>query len=746
MRRSAGPRLLAWAAAVALLLTAGLWRIDLSYDLGLFLPAPRDTAQTLLVERLGEAPGSRFVLIAVPDDLPRVRTLVDRLGATPGVARVLSDLAPTPARPPGPLWSHRYLLADTDWRTTALRSALEARLSELGLGADADYEALVARDPTLASLALLEALAPGSDRPWTTADGHRVLVAETEAPAFDIGGQATALAGIRAATGSVFPDEAALLSGAGVFGVDLRDTIRREATWRSAWASAAIVVVLLLAYRRFTAVLLAALPLGAGLAAGLAAVALTYGSVHGITLAFGFTLLGVAIDYPLHFLSRARLEPAASALRATWPTLRLGALSTGLAYLALMTGGARGMAQLGLFSAAGIAAALATTRWVLPWLVTGRPGPTGRQSAPPPRLRFGVIALMVAAGGALAWAERDTPWWESDLAALSPVPAERLAREGRLREAIGAPNLRYQVALRDPDLDTVLAGSERVHRALERAVSTGLVTGFGDLTPLLQSASSQAARQAAIPAPESLEARLADATDGLPFDPEAFAGFVADAEISRAFTTLGPEDYAGTALEDALGQYLYRAPDGAWTVVATLRGEPDVRALETLLHDAAPDAALVDLRDASERLVADYRGRLLGVLGIVLVLIAALLTWGIRPGRAAWTLGSVLATVCLTAALLRTLTGPLDLYHLTGLLLAAGLGLDYALFLGKPDGRGARHAVFACMASTVAAFGVLAASAIPALHSLGSAVALGAGLAFFAAWGGTRGGSVSTSQ
>ena len=72
------------------------------------------------------------------------------------------------------------------------------------------------------------------------------------------------------------------------------------------WATAGMLLVLLLAYRRVGALILSALPLASAAVAGLAAVGALFGSVHGITLAFGFTLLGVAQDYPLHLLSHRR--------------------------------------------------------------------------------------------------------------------------------------------------------------------------------------------------------------------------------------------------------------------------------------------------------------------------------------------------------------------------------------------------------------------------------------------------------
>ena len=748
MRAESGSRLLAWVSVLGALLALAWPRFELSYDLGLFLPAPQTADQRVLVERLGEAPGARFMMLAVPDDPARVRDLVERLEDADAIEGVLSDLAPTPDRPPEPLWRYRYLLADMDWSAAGLRDALEQRLGELSLGSDPALEALVASDPGAVSLDILGRLTPASEQPWRTGDGRRVLVAVSRAPTFDLEGQASAVHAVNEALAATFDDPSqTTLSGAGVFGVALRDTIRTEATWRSLGASAAILIILLLAYRSFPALLLAALPLLAGLVSGFAAVALLFGSVHGITLAFGFTLLGVAIDYPLHYLSRVRVDTVVGALRSTWPTLRLSALSTGLAYLALMAGGAEGMAQLGLFSGVGVLAAAATTRWLLPALTpTSLAGPPSTQAPRAPRLRIMASLLVALLGLAVAWFSPAGPWWSSDLAALSPVPADRLAEEGRLREATGAPSLRYQVVLEDRDAEALQRRAEALDVALEDARRQGLIDGFRNLATLLPAPERQRQRQDDIPTASRLETNLATATAGLPFAPGAFGPFLEDAEASRQLPLLTPDSYADTPLEAALAQHLYRGDASRWVMLATLQGEPDVTGLRALLDERLPEARVVDLRSASDALVADYRQRTLSVLGGVLVVIAILLILRVRPTRAAWSLGVVLACVFCAAALLRWAVGPLDLYHLTGLLLVAGIGLDYGLFLGKPDRRGSLHAVSICAASTVAAFGILAASGIPALRSLGSAVALGSALCFVTAWWGSWPGKAGSGE
>ncbi len=543
---------------------------------------------------------------------------------------------------------------------------------------------------------------------------------------------------MQAAVAEVFPQDS-LLSGAGVFGVALREQIQAEALWRSIWATLAIATVLVLVYRRLDALVLAGLPLAAGVITGIAAVALAFGTMHGITLAFGFTLLGIAIDYPMHLLSRARRYPVAEAIHATWPTLRLSGLSTALAYGALMLGGAEGMMQLGLFSVAGVAGALLTTRYVLPDVIAEPASTDVRPPLPAPRLTFGAVAVVAVAAALLAWLGQGLPWWNSNLAALSPLPQEKLVLEGKLRAATGAPNIRYVVHSEAADLERALLAAESLHAVLASSAARGSIAGFSDVTALLPSTAVQQQRQARIPSRDALEASIDLAVDALPFAAAAFQPFVDDAMASKRLRPLLTDDYEGSPLAPLVGQHLYERDDGTWVALATLSGEPDVAALTAALNAGAPAATLIDLRDASEALVTDYRVRTLRVLGVVVLLVTVLLLSRVAPLRALWAITTVVAAALFSAALLRWATGPLNLYHLTGLLLVFGICLDYALFLGKPDGDTADHAVIACLLSTASTFAILGASSIPALGALGTSVAVGSVTGFGAAWLGSRG-------
>ena len=182
----------------------------------------------------------------------------------------------------------------------------------------------------------------------------------------------------------------------------------------------AIVGLMLLAFGGSLRTLFTAtLPVASGVLAGIAAVSLAFGNVHGITLGFGTTLIGEAVDYAIYYLIQARTVAGGAAgsgsqrwLGENWRTVRLGLLTSLCGFAALVFSGFPGLAQLGVFSIAGLTAAALTTRCVFPVLAPdGAPGMglrrhlghfTGAAAALLPRLRWLLVALTLAAAAALA--------------------------------------------------------------------------------------------------------------------------------------------------------------------------------------------------------------------------------------------------------------------------------------------------------------------------------------------------------
>src|SRR5690606_29268576 len=249
------------------------------------------------------------------------------------------------------------------------------------------------------------------------------------------------------------------MTGPGAFSVEIGGRTAREAQWIGTIDTIGLVLLLLLAYRSWRAPLLGVLPLATAGLAGLGAVALAFEAVHGITVAFGFTLIGVVQDYPIHFLSQQRpgIHPRDN-VRALWPALITGVVATCIAYLTFLFSGVDGLRQLSVFTITALAAAALATRYGLPALVDPAPRDLARsprlqalwqgiQRLPRPRWSL----LLVAAACVAVIAGARGPFWENDLSKLTPVPEEGMALDARLRQALGAPDVRYVAVLRGTD-------------------------------------------------------------------------------------------------------------------------------------------------------------------------------------------------------------------------------------------------------------------------------------------------------
>ncbi|HPF27009.1 MAG TPA: MMPL family transporter [Steroidobacteraceae bacterium] len=750
------------ACWLLVLLLVGLWiqrELTIGTDLRLFMPAASNAEERFLLQEIGESPGSRLLLIAIQgasvSRLAQLSTeLTDALTMAEASGQRLFPLVangdPERNAIPEHLLPYRYLLTDAATRgaleTPALRVALTERLRDLASPAAGAIEPWIARDPTLEALHLADEWLPAKEPQrlqgvWFDAAGQTaLLVAQTQAAAFDPPRQAEALARLESEFAAASAGSAATVtvSGPGAFAVLMQHRVSSEAGALGAIASASILLLLFWAYRDLRTVLTGLLPLLSAALVGLAVVTLGFGQVHGITLAFGFTLLGVAQDYPIHLFSHRRPgESAIATANRIWRPLTIGVASTCVAYLAFLVAGVPGLAQLAWFTVAGLLTAGLTTRYLLPRLLPSAPRDP---SAAPAFARFatavgrwprlGWLPLPLAGAAAVSIFLSATPLWENDLSTLTPVPAELLLQDAQLRRELGAPDVRYLVVVHGASAEAALARTEQQQPLLERLVERGVVGSFDNAAKYLPSPAIQLQRRAALPDAERLQASLAEATHDLPFTDDAFAPFLADVRTARELAPLDISALAGTPLELRVGGMLFERENN-WISVTTFSDVRDPAALAAGLADAGEHVSLIDMKRASESLVIRQRDHILTSLGtaaLVLTLLIALTLRKIR--RAVSILSPMLVTTIVTVAVLQLAGISLGLFHLVALALAAGLGLDYALFfehspVATEEQRRTLHAVLLCATSTLLVFVLLGSSSVPVLRSIGITVAVG---------------------
>jgi predicted exporter len=726
-------------------------RVQLSFDLSAFFPRQTTLAHDVLLEQLRNGPGSRLLVIGLSgasrQQLIEVSSrLRQELALNTDFVMVQNGEFPdVDETVPEPIDRYYLLLDDIDYGRASLEKALQSRLRDLSFGGGSPLLQLIARDPFLATIDIVDRLAPVemSGEVWLADNGSAVLMAATRAPAIDLAAQTAAVNAVKTAFAGL-PGTSTLkldITGVGAFGVELQDTIRAEAQKLSILAAAALCLVLLLIYRRPGVLLLATMPIGMGFLLGLTVVSLAFDSVHGITLAFGFTLMGVAVDYPLHLFSHSRLGGPA-AITGIWPTMKLGALSTGAAYIALAMSGSEGLAQLGVFTTVGVGIAALVTRYWLPLLL---PADAAKPAAPAvmqePSLNYlPAIALLLLALFSLR-ITGDSGLWDDRLSSLSPVPEKRLQTDMALRSAAGTPDMRYQLVTRESSLESLLIDSEAAELRLRDAADDGLLAGWRSVSQLLPSRKLQQKRQAAIPDEPTLRGRLEEAVAGTPFRAEAFAPFLAAATAARDLPPLDAAELKDTFLQPWLDSHLLRVR-GQWVALTSVI-EPSPEALGERVRTWGSNVDLVDLQLSSMELMQSYRSGAITTVSLAAFAIVALI-WmqRRRPGQIVWIALTVTTSLAATIAIASAFHQQLTVIHLVALLLVLGLGLDYALFLSRSESvaerRCSNQAVAACAISTSLAFGILATSSIPVLKFLGLTVATGSACSYLLALAGSR--------
>ena len=762
---------LIWALLV--IIAAGIAaRATYTADLSAFLPRSPSATQRLLIEQLRTGPAARLILVALEGADARTRArlsvqLARELRSDPRFIAVNNGDAASLERDREFLFRHRYLLSETvtpqRFTVAGLHAAIADSLDVLASPEGALLKPLFTRDPTGEMLGILEALGPGrgprtTEGVWSSRDGARaLLIVQTRAVGSDIDAQQAACQAIqRAFASSLATIPAAdrravrlLMSGPPVFAVASRAMIKGEVMRLSGVSAALVALLLLSVYRSLPALLLTLVPVASGALAGVASVALGFDAVHGITLGFGITLIGEAVDYSIYLF----IQSAVHWRHSVWPTIRLGVLTSICGFAALLPSAFPGLAQLGLYSVTGLVAAALVTRFVLPgWLP--RTFAIRDLSAPGERLARAVqklrgvrsaLWLVPLLAGAALYMHRGT-LWNRALSALNPIPAADQALDEQLRAEAGAPDVRYVIVASAPDRESALAAAQTLGALLTPLIDQGVIGGFESPARYLPPLAVQRARQGSLPAPSVLSARLQEAAAGLPVSAARLQPFLLDVERARTAPPLTSADLAGTSLAAAAESLLVRS-GGGWSALlplyavasADLSADAVARLRAALAQARSVHAALLDLQGEADRLYSGYLSEatqlaIAGFGAIVLLLWVALRSLA-RVTRVVAPLAlSVLAVAGLLAALGERLT----ILHVVGMLLIVAVGSNYALFFDRSSAQPPQGSVPLTLASllvantaTVLTFGVLACSRIPVLADLGSTVAPGTLLALW---------------
>jgi len=517
------------------------------------------------------------------------------------------------------------------------------------------------------------------------------------------------------------------------------ETAEREASTIGTGSILAVLLLFLAVFRSIRPMLLGLLPILFGLLTAAAVCFAVFSRVHLLTLAFGAGLIGVCIDYTFHFFCERwehdGPEGGGKALRAIFPAITLGVVTSVMGYLGMLAAPFPGLRQMALFSAVGLLGAYATVVCCFPALARFRQGNRSRalslaanflglwQKWKRQKAVVAVVGLALAVFVATGlWSL--TP--DDDVRRLQDPPAELLSDERFIRDLAGGVDASRFLLIEGATQDETLQRERQVHQRLARLREEGALGYFQGVSAMVPDTASQrdnrALLQKTMLGPEE---RLAGYMRSLGF---------ADAAIAQSRAALAaPTEDALTVAEwlahpasRMLRQFWLGATERGFATLTALGGIRDAGAVEAL-EDAFPNVHYIDKVADYSSLMQRYRrlATALTALSYVAVFLLLVFRYGWLRGAKA-TLAPV--TAALTALAFLGHTGlSLNLFHILALLLVLGIGIDYTIFFA--ESRTAKPAtMLAIMLSgctTVASFGLLALSRTPFLSSFGLVVMIG---------------------
>jgi predicted exporter len=746
-------KIIFWLGMLIIALAVIIFRLRVETDISLFLPRSSSPQEHLLIDQFRNGPVSKLLMISIQGTdsktLARLSaSLTQKLKNNSAFVSFLNSEKSTFIRMEKFLFKNRYLLSPAispeRFSPQSLHDILLKQLDRLALSRGYIEKRYLDRDPSGEFISLIEAfeqtpLLNKQHGVWFSLDGkHAYLVAEIMADGFNLNQLERAVHIIDDSFNELEKDSSVSLSmvGPAAFAVASRESIRRDITRLTIIATCLVMSIIYLFYRSLTLIFFCSIPLLCGVLISISTITLVFGSIHGITLAFGLIIIGVAIDYPLHLFSHIKVdEHSSTTMDRLWPTLRLGAITSSLGFVSMFLSGFDGLVQLATFAVCGILTAALVTRHILS--ISGISPliylPKRLEELPFESLTknkklfyiflAGVIAFLFCQRGEL---------WENDIAQLSPVPSSQLALDRQVRKELGLPNIDYWIVVKGKSEQSVLQETELVVDRLQTLKNNGSIGGFDAATKYLPSLKRQIQRIKSLPTTIQLESSLGVAIKGLPFRKNAFERFIKEVSTAKDLDFLTLDQLKGTLLEARVNKLFYYH-ENLWLSLLPLKGDVDKKLVTRSVSSlSSKNVFIFEPRKTSNSLINRYRDRGLlffvgGLLIIALTLRIALRQWTTVGRVLIPTLGSVLTVV----AVLTAINIPLSLFHLVSLLLVIGLGIDYTLFLNhrlilKEERSQTHHALIACNLSTLTVFGTLAFSTTPILRAIGITVAIGA--------------------
>jgi predicted exporter len=503
-----------------------------------------------------------------------------------------------------------------------------------------------------------------------------------------------------------------------------------------------VIALVWVAFRSIFPLVIASLTIASSLLFATVSTLLIFGELHLLTLVFGTSLIGIAIDYSFHFYCERLSQKGATAtesINRVFPAASLALITTVLAYLGIGLTPFPGMQQVAIFCATGLLGAYLTLIFAYPKLANSqlksRPRPLNlarnylawldrfsHYGRGLPLLSIIVLVTSVVVFG-LGQLEID-----DDIRSLQQSPEQVIQQEQGLRQLLSGGTDNQFILVRGDDPQQLLQHLETLQAPLNKLQQAGIIGNAINLASYIPSHKKQ---QHAYQLQGQVYSQLDKLLDQLGLD-KALAPDIERQYAQSQDLLIEPEAFFASPAGNLFAPLWLTPKDSEqqYAAIVLLGGIKDLNHLQATLTPME-NVHLIDKVADISKVMAKYRSLTLGLLALALVIAGVIfsLRFGFKLAMLVTAVPAIAALV--TLAILGLLGSPLTLFHALALILVFGIGVDYSLFFAESrQGDGVMMAVFMSACSTLMAFGLLAFSQTPAIHYFGLTLLSGIAVTF----------------
>ncbi|MBR4159228.1 MAG: MMPL family transporter [Spirochaetia bacterium] len=506
------------------------------------------------------------------------------------------------------------------------------------------------------------------------------------------------------------PEIAYICSGVPFHSYESSSKAMKEISWITGISLALVALIIFIAFRSLLPMVISLANIAMSLMFGLAAALIFYGKINALALVFGTTLIGVSIDYSIHwFVNREKI----------FRSLTVNCISTEVSWCLLMLAPFPLLRQIALFSAAGLLCSYLMVRLIYPVLGSSDTVTDGRQAdrcQPGGHLAriAGILVVVICLIAPAVTGIRI----RNNIKGMYTMSGQLLEWEKKASGVLGlgSSGEYFIVAGRGPQ--ELLGREEQLAAALEKEKKAGTLGSYTAITNYVPSMAKQAfSYQAASLLLQRSQAQL----KALGFGSAAAGQFEQDYR-NNAGKVVALNTAPAFMQESIDTLYLGKVGNAYYSVVFPLQ----VKERDALkkLADGNHVFFMSKIKDI------EYELNHLTKIALCFILASYLLVFPVLfivYGKKALRIVLVPVAVILGSLAFVSSAGGVDLFACSGIVLIFGLGLDYLVYgLEKKTGK----ATLLSFITTELSFGALALSSFVPAHVFGLTVCVGLALAY----------------